>query len=408
MKPERTRQDSERMHEGLRVQQRAIAGLGLFALDEHSRERVSEEVVRVVRDAIGSDYSKILEKQPDGALLVTSGAGWPPGIVGALEVAGGGHSQASHALETGDPVLVEDLAAETRFEPSPTLLDLGVRSGINVIIPGVEGAYGVLEVDAREPRRFNPDEIHFLQSAANVLGGALDREARAHDREQFFDAVAHELRTPLAAVLGFSGRLVRNLEPGATVTDQAAEELTAILDGARRMQRSINMLLQMTQLERGSALPPEPIELRRLVHDLVQDTQDAFPAVAFDEHYPEDEVVIQGDAEAVRAAIGNIIENAAKYSTRDPRVHVALAPAEDGVAILIRDFCGGLTAEEMERMFDQYYRGDPARGPRGLGLGLYVAARIIDEFDWDISVENRNGAGCEFRVAIPGTVQRER
>ena len=118
----------------------------------------------------------MLQALPDGhALRLVAGQGWQPGRVGRELVGAGGGSMAGFTLLADAPVVVDDLARETRFHPPALLLDHGVVSGVTAIIPGEAAVWGVLGVFSAQQRRFDADDANFLQNVANVLGDALVR-----------------------------------------------------------------------------------------------------------------------------------------------------------------------------------------------------------------------------------------
>lgn len=111
--------------------------------------------------------------------------------------------------------------------------------------------------------------------------------------------------------------------------------------------------------------------------------------------------MVNADEDGARMVIRNVIENAGKYSRTTVNVAVRIAPA-GGAEIQVSDSCGGLTDDELERMFLPQYRGTPSRSRQGLGMGLYLTARICDSIGWTIAIENHVGDGCTFSVGIPG------
>ena len=153
------------------------ADLGERALRAARYVDVIDDAVARVAQTLAVDYCKVLELLPDGkALLLQSGVGWEPGLVGQAKVGSGTDSQAGYTLLSAEPVVVEDLRAETRFRGSPLLHDHGVVSGISVIIVTREGPYGVLGAHTKRRRTFTVDEVNFLKSVANVLGAAIERK----------------------------------------------------------------------------------------------------------------------------------------------------------------------------------------------------------------------------------------
>lgn len=161
-------------------QQAALADLGLLALARGDLDTLLEAAVVTVRDTLEVDLVKVLERAPDGrSLLLRAGAGWHDGLVGkavvTVEVGGDLTSQSGYTLRVDEPVIVEDLARETRFSGSSLLTDHGVVSGLSVVIRGQHESFGVLGAHTCHHRVFDRHEAAFLRSVANVLAMAVDR-----------------------------------------------------------------------------------------------------------------------------------------------------------------------------------------------------------------------------------------
>jgi PAS domain S-box-containing protein len=172
-------------------QQAAIAELGRRALAGSDLSALLEAAVDAVVRTLDVQFVEVLELLPGGdALRLRAGAGWENGIPGEATVRSGRDSQAGFTLASEAPVVVEELARETRFTPPPLFLQHGVVSGISVIILGRSRPWGVLGAHATTRRRFSDDDVNFLQATANIVADAIGRmevEAdlrAAHARER--------------------------------------------------------------------------------------------------------------------------------------------------------------------------------------------------------------------------------
>lgn len=159
------------------AQQAAVAGISQKALVERDLTALMSEAARTVAAVLGTEYCEVLELLPGGGeLFLRAGVGWREGLVGRATVGAGLESQAGYTLLAGGPVVVDDLAAETRFRAPPLLLDHEVVSGVSCPIAGpARHAYGVLGAHAARRRAFAPEDVYFLEAVANVLGGAIQR-----------------------------------------------------------------------------------------------------------------------------------------------------------------------------------------------------------------------------------------
>ena len=157
--------------------QRVLADFGDFVLDHDDLDTILNEACRLVAGALGVDLAKVIEIEPRGNTgLVRAGVGWRPGIVGHERVSLSERSSEAFAIEKTQPVITKDLAREERFVFPAFLLDHGVVALVNVpiLLPGRE-PYGILQVDARQPRDFDQDDIEFLRTYAMVLGPVIGR-----------------------------------------------------------------------------------------------------------------------------------------------------------------------------------------------------------------------------------------
>jgi PAS domain S-box-containing protein len=170
-------QGDEKTRERVR-QQEAIADLGRQAVGGGALSELLRMVTELVAEVLGVEFCKVLELLPGkDALFLRAGVGWQDGLVGQVMVSAGTNSQAGYTLLCKEPVIVNDLRTEERFNGPPLLRDHGVVSGMSVIIGRSDRPFGVLGAHTAKARAFSRDDIHFLQAAANVLSQAIE-----HDR----------------------------------------------------------------------------------------------------------------------------------------------------------------------------------------------------------------------------------
>ena len=158
-------------------QQTVVGALGQFALVSKDLSALFYQAVMLVAQTLEVEYGQVLELLPDGeSLLLRAGVGWKEGQVGQKLVPADAKTQLGFTLTAGEPVVVEDLASESRFQGSSLLLEHGVHSGVTVAISGQGHSFGVLGAHTTHRRRFTEDEVHFLLSIATVLAMAVERQ----------------------------------------------------------------------------------------------------------------------------------------------------------------------------------------------------------------------------------------
>lgn len=168
-------------------QRTALAKFGELALKGNDLDEILHQACCLVSEALDTPLAKVMELQPDGKnLLVRSGVGWKPGVVGHELVPAKKHSSEGFALQTGEPIISKDINAEDLFDYPQFLKEHGVRALVNVIILGPDGQppFGLLEVDSTVKREFSPDDIDFLRTYANLLGATVDRLSKVQTLER--------------------------------------------------------------------------------------------------------------------------------------------------------------------------------------------------------------------------------
>jgi signal transduction histidine kinase len=224
-------------------------------------------------------------------------------------------------------------------------------------------------------------------------------------KSDFVSTVSHELRTPLAAIYGAAVTLRRVDMP--LVGDQRDELLDVIASEAERLAKIVNDILWTSRIESGGLqVTIERCDPVALAQDIVQAQRFHLPpkvslALVPGHGLPE----LAADPDKVRQVLGNLVENAVKYSPDGGHVEVRLEQVGDGerVRFLVLDEGLGIPLSEHERVFEKFYRLDPnlTRGVGGTGLGLYICRELVRRMDGRIWVESRDGRGSTFVVELP-------
>jgi PAS domain S-box-containing protein len=202
-------------------QQATVAQLGQSALLGKDLSSLMDEAVTLVAENLGVEYCKLLELLPDGSsLLLRSGVGWREGLVGKA-IINLDSSSAGYTLQVQQPIIIEHLPTETRFQGSFLLREHGVISGLSVPIPKRNGSYGVLGAYTSKKQTFTQRDIHFVQSIANVLSAALERK----HTEQALRQAKDELELRVAERTAELTRINEQLQLELNQRQRAQEEL---------------------------------------------------------------------------------------------------------------------------------------------------------------------------------------
>ncbi len=235
-----------------RLEQRDhLAALGAFALTSPDLDELLNEACRLVAAGLGVQFCKVLQPLPgEDALLVRAGVGWRDGVVGHAKLQMDSGSPAGHALKTGEPVISSNLALESRFRTPPLLIEHGIESAMNVIVSGEGDVFGVLEADSRQAGVFDPEDIGFMQAAANLLGLAVERWRRevtlretVAARELLLREADHRIKNSLQLVASLLSMQRSRLSDAtaASALDQAIARVHAVAQTHRAFQRSSDL-----------------------------------------------------------------------------------------------------------------------------------------------------------------------
>src|SRR5215207_7744526 len=227
-------------------QQAVVAELCLRALANDDLQALMEDEVASVARTLRVEYVKIVELLPGGEeLLMRAGVGWEEGLVGSARESAGLGSQAGYTLLVNEPVIVEDLRTETRFNPPPLVQERGGVSGMTVVIPGREEPFGVLGAHSRSRRSFSEDDVNFLQAVANVIATAIERQ----ETEKKLLEVRETERSRIARDL--HDEALQDLS-GALVEAQQIQSISESSESARRLVRLVATLDRIGPQLRGA------------------------------------------------------------------------------------------------------------------------------------------------------------
>ncbi len=265
----------------------------------------------------------------------------------------------------------------------------------------------LVEVEGRPPfwQGFLLD-ITERKQAEEQLARALDvereatRRLRALDemKNTFLQAVSHDLRTPLAAILGLAITLERGdvrLEE-----DDARDLARRIADNARRLDRLVTNLLDLDRLARGIVTPKlQPTDVGSLVRRVVAESELISDARLRTDIQP---IVIPIDAAKVERIVENLLANMARHAPETATVWVTVRPVDEGVHLLVEDDGPGIAPELRETVFEPFRQGpDAPQHSPGVGVGLTLVRRFAELHGGRAWVEERPGGGASFQVVLP-------
>ena len=241
-----------------------------------------------------------------------------------------------------------------------------------------------IEVDGK-------DELSRLAVSFNAMLGALEESTRAQ-RQLVADA-SHELRTPLTSVRTNIEVLAgdRMLPP-----EDRARLLSDVVEQLEEMTTLISELIELARAEQMT-VAPQDVRLDLLVSDAVERARRNRPEVVYSVEL--EPVVVQGVPATLERAVGNLLDNAAKWSPAGAEVEVEV---RDG-RLAVRDHGPGIADEDLPYVFDRFYRARAARGMPGSGLGLAIVRQVAESHGGDVVAEQAEGGGTRMVLTLGAT-----
>lgn len=263
--------------------------------------------------------------------------------------------------------------------------------------------------DPKHPRVYQARVSH-LESDRDQPGVVLLIHNVTREREldrlknAFLGMAAHELNTPLAAILGFS-ELLAFTDPSHEITPEQREEyLHLIHNKALELSRLVDDLLDISRVEAGQPLilDYETVRFEELLREVLRPYQEKSQRHRFELHFATARTEIAADQGRIRQVLNNLVSNAFKYSPKGGLIKVTLSGHNGFCRITVADEGVGMTAEQVEHIFDRFYRADSSNtAVQGVGLGMSIVRHIVQAHQGNILVESQPGHGTVVHVDLP-------
>ena len=364
------------------LQERAeLADFGLRAAEGADLDGLLHDAAEEAGRSLGVRFVKVLEYLPDEKrLLVRAGVGWGEGVVGKATVGADVESPAGYALQTGQPVIANNLDEEERFRIPDLLRAHGVRSAVNVIIKSNRHIFGVLEADSRQPRIFSQHDVKFLQAYANVLAFAIDQAKLvdlnaelATEKDMLLRELQHRVKNNNQQLISLI-----NIQLSGVTNLEARENL-------EKIAHRVHALTYVSQQLHGGDRP-HLVDLGQyllaIVGSLFSFQGEAAAEVKLETEIAQVEIATER-AQAIGLIVNEFLTNSFKYAFRERGGVFSVALAhEDGIATLILADNGP---------------GMPDEPKSGLGLKLIdmLSRQIEAEAGWG------EGAGARLILRLP-------
>jgi len=424
-------------------QQAVIAQLGQQLLSGIDVSVLMDEGVSLISQALAVEYCKVLELLPDGKnLLLRAGVGWQEGLVGQAIIESSPDTHAGYTLHCHQPVVVEDLRRERRFQGSSLLHEHNVVSGMSAVIEAIPNSdsgeantslrpFGVLGVHTSQRRTFSPSDVDFLQSVAHVLGAAMEHqradealyeartqlaqkntmlnetrtalEKRSQELDQFAYVASHDLKAPLRAIAHLSQWIEED------ISDQLGEEnryqMQLLRGRVNRLEALIEGLLQYSRAGRFKT-KPELVDVEALLRQ-VTDTLN--PPAQFRVEISSGMPTLLTERLPLQQVFTQLVGNAIKHHpSPQGTVKISVREYPEAYEFAVADNGAGIAPQFHNRVFVIFQTLQARDEVENTGIGLAIAKKIVESKGGFIQLDSQEGRGAKFSFTWPKSLSNSR
>jgi two-component system OmpR family sensor kinase len=239
-----------------------------------------------------------------------------------------------------------------------------------------------------------------LNGMLSQIEAAFEQRKASEQRlRRFIADASHELRTPLTSIRGYSEMLRRGASESREDSDLARRRIE---EESVRMSVLVDDMLLIARLDQGRPLDKKPIDLKTIAGDAADDARAVAPQRQITVSAPVP-VVVEGDDTRLRQVLGNLVRNALVHTPQQTAVEISVTTEDSVGRMSVADHGPGLRPEEMERIFEPFYRADPSRSrdSGGAGLGLSIVSAVVSAHGGHVKVKETSGGGVTFEVELP-------
>ena len=387
----------------------ALHTLGLATNRTLALDEVLDLVARFTRSLLGAHYAMVSTKGEDALTTVAS-----IGLKAKMPARDG---FAAHVIEANKPVTVTPSDAPTEILAVHKAEQMEVAVGIPLTLFGE--TFGALVVGYRREYHPTPRDIRLAMSVAQHASVAIANaklharveerseelasayrqlEDLTHAKERFYNAISHDLRTPVGAIRGYSDLLLDGL--GGELPPEAVKFVERTKRASEALLDLVNDLLDFAKLQAGH------IKVKKRECNLTDIIEDAVNAVGPQASEKSLDLSIQNvnpmpilstDPERARQILVNLLSNAVKFTERGT-VAIEVAQADDWVDIMVRDTGPGIPLEYHEKIFIEF---EQVPGSIGTGLGLPIARNLANLLGGNLTLHSEMGLGSTFTLRLP-------
>lgn len=316
------------------------------------------------------------------------------------------------------PLLIRDAKSDPRWNSHvDATSNFDTRSILGVPLKIKRDVIGVLELlNKRDEHGFSQDDIQIATTLAAQVAVALenarlvkDIQKAYHDlteldrlKSEFVSIASHELKTPLAVLLGYASFLKDQ------VSSAGAEQLNIVLSSAMKLRSLIDDMVNLRHIKANDIqLNLEIFSMRDLVTEVLAEFQELIKAKSFKVKLQftegDDPVNIEADRQKIVLVVANLLSNAIKFTPQEGSIFIGLGRKGQKIYLRVADTGIGIPQKDLTKIFEDFYQVEPSltRRFQGMGVGLSIVKGMVEIHKGEIKVESVEGKGSLFTVALP-------
>jgi signal transduction histidine kinase len=368
-------------------------------LATQSLEELSQTIVEEAKELVAADFGTIfllgkhkLEK------IYTSNSG-------LQKVSLSKKGYAEQVFRTRSTAL---LTREDIRKIDPRISKLGVKSLVILPLTHKTESIGILVMHSRTEKYFNEKHLSVLKLYTSMVSLAIIK-TKSHEetkkalemRDQFIAVASHELRTPLTSIHGYIQMLHTKFANKKTVEARWVESL---YNESVRMTHLVKDLLDVNRIKQGQfAYTLSEVNSKDIIEKVIRQYRNynSEREIVLEDKIPDKQYQVIGDAEKLRDMFAALLSNAVKFSKPHERVIVSLSHTPRNIIIKIKDFGKGIPKNDLERIFEGFYKAGKNEVQEGMGVGLMLARHVVRYHRGKITISSKENQGTTVTVALP-------
>ncbi len=381
-------------------QQAAVAKLGQHGLAGMDLDQLMKESVELMAETLDVEYCRIMKKENDNVTIVAS-VGWDEESPVKYEK----NDIFCYTLYSDKTAILHEKNSQDRFSGLSLLRNNGLVNGMDVTIGNKENPFGTMNVHTTQKRVFTKDDMHFMQSVANVLAEALSRKETEENLKKyareledanylkvlFTDILTHDLLNPANIVRGFTEELI--------IVEDEKSKKNLLEKIHKNNEKLIYMIESASKFIKLESIDEIKFEEQNLLPILEKAVRNLEPDM--DKKHIKLDFKSRGTYPAfinplIEEVFMNLLSNAIKFNPYKGRIGINISDSADKWKIHISDRGPGISDDDKEMIFERFRQTDKG-SVKGSGLGLAIVKRIVELHEGEVGVENNPlGKGSVF------------